>query len=88
MREEEHRRRLTDYFKKNLKKGYTADSLKWALIAQGYSRTAVEKAIVQSTQELAREAPILEAKPTIIHDVIDEDNMPVKKSWWRRLLGL
>ena len=28
---------LAEYFKRNLKKGYTADSLKWALINQGYS---------------------------------------------------
>ena len=89
MREAENLKRLTEYFKKNLKKGYTADSLKWALIGQGYTRTAVEKAIEIANQELAKEAPILKEKPVIVHDLIDENNMPIeKKSFWRRLFGL
>lgn len=90
MREAEQLRKLTDYFKRNLKKGYTLDSLKWALISQGYSRTAVEKAIEIANKELAKEAPVLKEKPVITHEIIGEDNMPVqvKKSWWRRLFGL
>ena len=58
------------------------------LIAQGYSRTAVEKSIEQANRELASEAPILKEKPTIVHDIIDENNMPVKKSWFHKLFGL
>ena len=90
MREAEQLRKLTDYFKRNLKKGYTSDSLKWALIGQGYSRTAVEKAIEQANKEFAKEAPVLKEKPVIKHELLDEYNMPVqvKKSWWERLLGL
>lgn len=88
MREADQLRNITNYFKKNFKKGYTADSLKWALIAQGYSRTAVEKSIEQANRELASEAPILKEKPTIVHDIIDENNMPVKKSWFHKLFGL
>jgi hypothetical protein len=88
MREAEQLKKLTDYLKKNLKKGYTTDSLKWALIGQGYSRTAVDKAIEQTNKELAKEAPVLKEKPTIIHEVIDENNMPVKKKgFWARLFG-
>ena len=86
MRESEYMKRLTDYVKKNLKKGYTPDSLRWALIRQGYSRTAVDKAIQEVTMELAKSAPILEEKPTITHEIIDQ--IPERKSWWRRLLGL
>ena len=89
MREVEQLRKLTDYFKKNLKKGYTSDSLKWALIGQGYSRTAVEKSVEQANKEFAKEAPILKEKPTIKHEIIDENNMPMNKgSWWQRLFGL
>jgi len=33
---------ITDYIKKNLKKGYTQDSLKYALINQGYSKIKYE----------------------------------------------
>lgn len=85
MRESEYMKRLTDYIHKNLKKGYPADSLKWALVRQGYSRTAVEKAIEQVKIEMARSAPILEDKPVITHEIVED--MP-QKSWWRRLLGL
>ena len=90
MREAEQLRKLTDYLKKNLKKGYTSDSLKWALIGQGYSRTAVEKATEQANRELAKEAPILKEKPEIRHELIGEENMPVeaKKSFWQRLFGV
>lgn len=89
MREVEQLRKLADYFKKNFKKGYTADSLKWALISQGYSRTAVDKAIEQANLELSKEAPILKERPSIRHDVIGENDMPVeKKGFWSRLFGL
>jgi len=91
MREAEYVRKLTDYFKKNLKKGYTTESLKWALVRQGYSRTAIEKAIVQSQQELAKEAPVLKERPKIIHEAFDENDQPIpvrKKSWWHKLFGM
>jgi len=45
MREEEYMRKLVDYVGRNVKKGYTIESLRWALVGQGYSRTSVEKAI-------------------------------------------
>ena len=35
---------IVDYIRKNLKKGYKKESLKWALIQQGYSKMEVEKA--------------------------------------------
>ena len=89
MREVEQLRKLTDYIKKKLKKGYTLDSLRWALIGQGYSRTAVEKAVEQVNKELAKEAPVLKEKPVIRHEILDESNMPVpRKSWWERLFGM
>ena len=36
---------IADYIKKNLKKGYTLDSLRFSLISQGYSKISVENAI-------------------------------------------
>ena len=79
---------LKDYLKKNLKKGYTLESLKWALLKQGYSRTAIERAIEKIHKELAEKAPILKEKPSISYQIIDEEDNPinVKKSWWERLL--
>ncbi len=83
------RRNLIDYFKKNLKKGYTEESLKWALINQGYPRMEVALALEQAHKEFAKEAPILREKPKIIHEIIDEYDNPitVKKSWWKRIFG-
>ncbi len=79
---------LTGYIKKNLKKGYTKDSLKWALIKQGHSKLEVSKALAAVEEELAREAPVLQAKPEIHYEVVSPDNVQVeKKSFWKRLFG-
>jgi len=90
MRETDYIRKIVDYFKKNLSKGYTIDSLKWALINQGYSRVAIEKAIKQLNRELAEKAPILKEKPVIRYEIIDENDNPIKlkKSFFKRFFGL
>ena len=81
---------IADYIKKNLKKGYTLEALKWALINQGYSRVVVEEAIVQANKELAADAPILKEKPVIKYEVLDEHGKPIeiKKPWWKRIFGI
>ncbi len=86
----DYRRKIIDYFKKNLAKGYTSDSLKWALIDQGYSREIVEFALEQANKELAEKAPILKEKPVIKYEIIYEFYKPIiiKKSWWKRFWGL
>ncbi len=86
----DYKRKIIDYFKKNLSKGYTSDSLKWALIDQGYSRAIIELALEQANKELAETAPVLKEKPVIKYEIIDEHDKPItiKKSWWRRLLDL
>ena len=83
------KKNLVDYFKNNLRKGYTEESLKWSLISQGYSRVAVELAIIQLHKELAAKAPVLKEKPTIRYEVIGEDDQPIeiKKPWWKRFFG-
>ena len=90
MRKPDYKRRLIDYFKKNLAKRYTVDSLRWALVNQGYSRSSVEAALDEANRELAMEAPVLKEKPVIVHEVVDEEGNLVnfKKPWWKRLLGL
>ena len=79
---------LVEYFKKNLKKGYTTDSLKWALINQGYSRVIVEEALEIAQKEMAKEAPILKEKPRINYQVLDKDGKPVefKNSFWKKIV--
>lgn len=80
-------RQIVDYLKNNVAKGYTMDSLKWALIKQGYSRSLVEKAIDNANKEIAETAPKLKEKPRIRYEVIDEHDNPikVKKTWWKGL---
>ncbi len=82
-----YKRKIIDYFKKNIKKGYPAQTLKVALINQGYLRPMVEEAIEEAMREMAKEAPVLKEKPVIEHEVIAEEE-PKKTSWLRRLFGL
>ena len=83
----EYKKKLVGYLKKNVKKGYTMESLKWALVTQGYSRSMVEEAIRQANQELAEEAPMLREKPEIKYEVVDEEPTEIKKPWWKRIFG-
>jgi hypothetical protein len=84
-----YKRKIIDYIKKNSKKGYPIQTLKFALINQGYLRPMVEESLEQAVKEMAREAPVLKDKPQIEHEiVVDEPVVEKKKSWWRRLLGL
>lgn len=81
---------LGEYIKKNLKKGYTKESLKWALVNQGHSKLEVEKALKKVDEELAKEAPVLKTKPEITYDVLAPEGAVAeeKKSFWKRLFGL
>lgn len=77
---------LIEYFKRNLKKSYTPDALKWALINQGYSRVIVENALEIAQKEIAKEAPPFKEKPVIDYQILDKEDNPVeiKESFWRR----
>ena len=81
-----YRNKVVEYFKRNLKKGYTAESLKWALVEQGYTKTTVEQALEKAQKEFAEKAPVLREKPKIKYEIIDERDNPItiKKSWWKR----
>jgi len=78
---------LVNYLKKNLAKGYTFESLKWALINQGYSKAIIERAIAQTHKDLAEKAPVLKEKPRIKYEIIDENDNPItiKKSFFRKV---
>lgn len=87
MHEETYISKILDYLKKNLKKGYTIDSLRWALVGQGYPKSTVDRAIRKLNLEMARDAPVLKEKPVIKHHIIDENDIQieVKKPWWKRI---
>ena len=85
IRETDYIKQLVEYFKKNLSKGYTADSLKWALIQQGYSKMEVEKAfdIVGNELSIKEDLPENETEVKQEKQIIIE-----KKPFWKKILGL
>ena len=75
MRRLDYKHQLVDYFIRNLEsKKYTGDSLKFALINQGYSRVAVSQAYDEAIKKMAEKAPVLKEKPIIKHEVYDMDD--------------
>jgi len=87
MVENTYRTRLVEYIKKNLKKGYPTDTLKIALINQGYMRPMVDEAVQEAIKQMASEAPVIKEKPEIEHEVIVDEPVIEKKSFWKRLFG-
>ena len=87
MRRLDYKEQLIDYFKKNLKKGYTSDSLKFSLVKQGYSRTSVDQAFIEANKALAEKAPEFKEKPVITYQIMDENDKPikVKRSFWSQV---
>ena len=84
---------LASYIKNNLKKGYTKESLKWALINQGYSKIEIDKALKKVDLDLAAQAPELKTKAQIKHEIISPQEYAgiikiTKKPFWKRLFGL
>lgn len=90
MNEDISKIKLVEYCKKNLRKGYSSQTLKYALINQGYSIMIVENAIEKAHKDLAEKAPVLKEKPKITYELYDIDNKPIllKKPLWKRILGL
>tara|TARA_Y100000310_G_scaffold79677_1_gene76354 strand:+ start:9126 stop:9422 length:297 start_codon:yes stop_codon:yes gene_type:complete len=78
---EGYRRQIVEYFKKNLAKGYTEESLKWALLQQKYSRTDIGRAIEQARKEIeeaSEKISKVKEKPKIKYEIYDKDNKPIK----------
>lgn len=77
MRRLDNKRELIEYFKKNLSKSYTEESLRVALLRQGYSRVMIDQALGQAHKEISERAPIIKEKPIIKHEYYDENNRPI-----------
>ncbi len=78
---ENQRRNLIDHVKKNISKGYSQESLKWALIGQGHSKAEVNGILEIAEKEVKEESPKPEAKkekPKIKYELYDVDNKPIK----------
>ena len=88
MVENSYKRKLVEYIKKNMRKNYNVETLRIALINQGYVRTMVDEAIIIAVNEMAKEAPVLKDKPEIEHEIIvDEPVVVEKESIWKRIVG-
>lgn len=88
----EGRKNLVDHLKKTLSKGYKEESLRWALISQGYSDVVINRAMEEAKKELAEEekSKLEKEKPKITYKLYDEKNKLVrsnKKSFFRKLFG-
>jgi len=83
---------LAAHIKRNLSKGYTEDALKFSLVKQGYSRTAIENAIKIANRQLAAEAPKMTEKPQItVKTLGDGEVVNVEPTFfqkiWRKIFG-
>ena len=89
---EGYKKNIVEHLKKAITKGYKVNSLKWALINQGYSEVIVDKALKQAEKELVeeeskKEKEIQKEKPKITYQLYDERNRPIgKRPFWKKLL--
>jgi len=91
-REKSYIDELITYIKSNLRKGYTKESLRWALIEQGNSKREVDRAFKRVDKELAESAPLLKTKPKITRELFDHSDQPLniepeRQSFFGRILG-
>ena len=84
VREKDYIQQLANYVKKNLVKGYSLDSLRWALVRQGRNRTEVEKAIMLAQEQMAAAAPRFQPSRVIIEK--KEEKAEKKKGLFARFV--
>ena len=79
---------LIRYIENNLESGYREDQLRFLLINQGYSRSAIEKAfkmVKQKGPKMTFSAPVSEAPKTeLVHDEMPQK----KKGFFSRLFSI
>jgi hypothetical protein len=85
MRKLDSKHQLVNYFINNVKKGYTVDSLKFALLRQGYSRTSVEQSLDEANKIMSEKAPVIKESSQATYEITDEPKP--RKSFWRWLFG-
>ena len=90
VRDTSHHKAIVDYVKKNLEKGYTKDSLKWALINQGYMKIEVEKAFRIVEEEMPKMPPLRQEPRQVQVTSTIQVNPEVeqeKVSFWKKWFG-
>jgi hypothetical protein len=77
-----YKENLKERIKKNLKKNYHHDTLKYALIKQGYSRVLVEQCLQEAQAEITKEERL--SKPAVkIEEPVVQEVVIEKKPWWK-----
>ncbi|MDO8516574.1 MAG: hypothetical protein Q7S33_00455 [Nanoarchaeota archaeon] len=85
IRDVDHIKPVVDYIKRNMHKGYDLNSLKWALIKQGHSKTEVERALSIAKDEFDRERPRQSEPAVQIEEPKTEVIPDEKKGMFKRL---
>lgn len=86
-----HMENLCNYIRKNIPKGYTMESLKWALVKQGNPRIEVEKAVSIVEKEVSRltqkkpEPKITLDQSSPVETVMNVE--PEKVPFWKRIFS-
>lgn len=87
IREKSHLRDMTDHIKKNVQKGYSLESLRWALVKQGHHKHDIERALKSAqdemTQEAARTSQQAASRPAPTIEPVTEPSKP----FWKKLFG-
>lgn len=78
---------LVDYTKRNLKKGYAPDSLRWALINQGHSRIEVDKSLSIAQAEISKESLSQRSRTESVAEPHIEVDVEPKPSLWKRFFS-
>ena len=79
---------IMDYLNKNLKKNYSIEDLKWALIRQGYLKSEVEKAVeIMKEKGIKEEKPKQLETPKVEKIEIEEPIVEEKRGFFKRLFG-
>lgn len=86
IRGKDYSQQLADYIKKNVSKGYTTESLRWALVSQGHSRVQVDKAVKLATEQMAALAPKMVESP-VVQEVQQIAEPEKKRGFWEWLFG-
>ena len=86
---------LARHINKNLAKGYSVETLRWALVSEVYSRFEISKAleIIEQERKEEQERQKEMEKPKITYDNFEENGhlyktIDYQKPWWKRLFGL
>ena len=77
---------LVEYIKKNLKKSYTPDTLKYSLLSQGYSRTSIDKALEQAKEQLKQETPKITHTVHITQSISDDFKVKPEPSFFQKVI--